>query len=161
MKRTYYFGKSFGPVASFSGMIIFIAGLIATYHSYSGIILVIFGSFVGFTNSSTTIDPVNKRIRHSTNIFGVIKIGKWLRVDKNMRLAIKKDNKVYRTYSRSNRVLDIKSEARVIYLCDEHGNILIPVMKIKKDEYKPGNTGEISADLGLARIVPEKNQQPI
>jgi hypothetical protein len=161
MKRTYYFGKSFGPVASFSGMIIFIAGLIATYHSYSGIILVIFGSFVGFTNSSTTIDPVNKRIRHSTNIFGIIKIGKWLRVDKNMRIAIKKDNKVYRTYSRSNRVLDIKSEARVIYLCDELGRILIPVMKIEKDQNNPKHAGNISDEFGLSRVPAGIHQQPI
>jgi hypothetical protein len=161
MKRTYYFGKAFGPVASFSGMIIFIVGLVATYYSYSGIILVIFGSFIGFTNSSTTIDPVNKRIRHTTNIFGIIKIGKWLKVERNMQLAIKTDKKVHRTYSRSNRILDIQSEARILYLCDERGRILIPVMKIKKDQNKPGNAGEISEELGLARIVPEKYQQPV
>ena len=43
MKRTYRFDKSFGPVASFSGIIIFVVGLTVTYYDLSGLILVILG----------------------------------------------------------------------------------------------------------------------
>jgi hypothetical protein len=131
MKRTYRFDKSFGPVASFSGIIIFVVGLAVTYYELSGLILVFFGSFVGFTNSNTTIDAVNKRVRYSNNIFGIIRIGKWLKVEKNMSVGIKKDNKVYRTYSRGNRILDIKGDARKIFLYDNDGNPIIPIKKVQ------------------------------
>jgi hypothetical protein len=159
MKRTYRFDKSFGPVASFSGIIILIAGLIVTYHEFSGLILIVFGSFIGFTNSSTTIDPVKKRVRYSNNIFGIIKIGKWLKVEKDMRIAIKQDKKVYRTYSRGNRILDLKGDAKIIYLLDKHGYLIIPIAKIQNGENKDEGIAKICNELEIP-MTPEKQRQP-
>ena len=102
MKETFKFDKAFGPVASFSGYVILIAGLIATYFSLTGLILVLFGAFVGLTNYCTTIDYANRKAKFSNNIFGFIKIGKWLDITESMRIGIKKSNTTYRTYSRSN-----------------------------------------------------------
>jgi hypothetical protein len=159
MKRSFRFDKSFGPVASFSGIIIFIVGLIVTYHEFSGIILIVFGSFIGFTNSSTTIDPVKKRVRYSNNIFGIIKIGKWLKVEKDMRVAIKQVKKVYRTYSRGNRILDLKGNAEIIYLLDKQGDIIIPIAKIKSGENKDEEVDKICNELEIP-MTSEKQRQP-
>jgi hypothetical protein len=160
MKRTNWFDKSFGPVASFSGIIIFIVGLFATYYELSGLILVFFGSFIGFTNSSTTIDVINKRVRYSNNIFGIIKIGKWLKVEKNMSIGITKDNRVYRTYSRGNRILDIKRDANKIYLFDNHGDPVIPIMKVQNDKNIAEEVDKLCNDLEIPRVISKKQQQP-
>lgn len=66
-------GKSFGPVGSFSGMILFVAGFVLTFFYISGLILVLVGAFVGFSTESALIDPEKKRVRFSNNLFGIIK----------------------------------------------------------------------------------------
>lgn len=160
MKRTYKFDKAFGPVASFSGIVIFIVGLIVTYHAFSGLILIAFGSFIGFTNSSTTIDTVYKRVKYSNNIFGIIRFGKWLKVENNMRIGLKKDNKVYRTYSRGNRILDIKADANMLYLFDNHNNPIVPIMKVQNGKNIAEEVDKICNELNIPRVILEKQQQP-
>jgi hypothetical protein len=44
MKETFKFEKSFGPVASFSGYVILVVGLVAIYFSLTGLILIIIGA---------------------------------------------------------------------------------------------------------------------
>ena len=44
--------KSFGPVGSSAGVMLFVAGLIITCFYSSGLILVFIGAFVGFTYSA-------------------------------------------------------------------------------------------------------------
>ncbi len=51
MKETFKFEKTFGTVASFSGYVMIIEGLIASWFSLTGLIGVLFGAFVGLTNS--------------------------------------------------------------------------------------------------------------
>ena len=144
--------KSFGPVASFSGILIFIAGLIATYFALTGLILVVLGAFIGFTSSSTTIDTKNKRIRFSNNIFGIIKTGKWINVDKDMQVGIKRDNKVYRTYSRSNRTLDLKVHNTKLYLFDKFQKPIMPIMQFQKNENIHVEIDRICNELGVTRM---------
>lgn len=153
MKKTYKFDKSFGPVASFSGIVIFIAGLIATYFSLTGLILVILGAFIGFTNSSTTIDTENKMIRFSNNILGIIKTGNWINVDKDMQVGIKRDNKVYRTYSRSNRTLDLKVHETKLYLFDKNEKPILPIMRIQKKKDINDEIDKISSILEISRLT--------
>lgn len=149
MKKTYKFEKAFGPVASFSGYVILIMGLIATCLSVYGLILVFFGAFIGLTNSCTTIDFANRKVKFTNNIFGIIKIGKWLDVTENMRIGLKKSNKIYRTYSRSNRVLDIATKQIKIYLFDLQSHPIIPL----KNTDTVNNTGieleDLSKKLGV------------
>ena len=152
MRNTYKFDKSFGPVASFSGILIFIAGLIATYFALTGLILVSLGAFIGFTNSSTTVDSKNKKVRFSNNIFGIIKTGKWIDVDNDMQVGIKRDNKVYRTYSRSNRTLDLKVHNTIIYLFDNKGNSILPIMQVQKNKNPHDEMDKISRELEIPRL---------
>lgn len=153
MRNTYKFEKSFGPVASFSGIVIFIAGLIATYFALTGLILVFLGAFIGFTNSCTTIDTKNKKVRFSNNIFGIIKTGKWIDVAKDMQVGIKRDNKVYRTYSRSNRTLDLKVHNTILYLFDNKGNPMLPIMIIQKNKNPHDEMDTISRELEISRLT--------
>lgn len=123
--------KSFGPVGSFAGIVVFIAGLGAFYYSMYSIILVLLGAFVGFSYSSASIDIDNKRIRFTNNLLGVIKTGQWLNLSSDMKIGIKKSKNVWRSYSRGNRTLDIPDEDYRLILTDFQGK---PLMTIKKTE---------------------------
>ena len=153
MTCTYKFDKSFGPVASFSGILIFIAGIIATWFGLTGLILVFLGAFVGFTNSSTTVDTKNKKVRFSNNIFGLIKTGKWIEVDRDMQIGLKRENKVYRTYSRSNRTLDVNAHRTILYLFDNKGKPVLPLKKIQKKENPHEEMDKLSSELGIERLA--------
>ena len=49
-------------MGSFAGIVMFIAGIVATYFALSGLILVFVGAFIGFTSTSTLLDDDNKQI---------------------------------------------------------------------------------------------------
>jgi hypothetical protein len=121
--------KSFGPVGSFAGIIVFLTGLGSLYFSWFSIILVLFGAFVGFTYSSTEIDFDRKRIRFVNNLFGVIKLGQWMSVKPGMKIGIIKSGKIWKTYSVGNRELDITNEDYRLVLYDSSGKKIIPVKK--------------------------------
>ena len=121
--------KSFGPVGSFSGIVVFIAGLVSVYFSLFAFILVLIGAFVGFSYSSTWIDMERQRVRFSNNIFGLIKTGPWVQIENNMKIGIKKSNQVWRSYSRSNRTLDIANEDYRLILYNLEGKMVMPIKK--------------------------------
>ena len=102
--------KSFGPAGSFSGIIVFVLGLISTYYSLYMLGLVIIGAFVGFTSSSTFIDFEQKRARFPNNIFGIIRTGKWMAIEADMKIGLNISNQVWNAYSQSNRGIDINEE---------------------------------------------------
>jgi len=129
MKTNNKLDKSFGPVGSFAGIIVFLAGLGSLYFSWFSIILVLFGTFVGFTYSSTEIDFDQKRVRFLNNLFGVIKIGQWMNIKPDMKIGIAKSRKIWKTYSRGNRELEIENEDYRLVLYDSLGRKLMPIRK--------------------------------
>ena len=80
--------QSFGPVGSFAGIVVFVAGLGAVYYSLYAVILALIGAFVCFSYSCTLIDLDKKRIRFSNNLFGVIKTDQWITVKPDMKRAM-------------------------------------------------------------------------
>jgi len=78
MRQTHRFDKSFGPIASFSGILIFIAGLFATYFALTVLILVVLGAFIGFTDSSTIIDTKTIESDFQIISLGYLKLGNGL-----------------------------------------------------------------------------------
>ena len=129
MKANNKLDKSFGPVGSFAGIIVFLAGLGSLYFSWYSLILVLIGSFMGFTYSSTEIDFDRKRVRFLNNLFGVIKIGQWLSVKPGMKIGIIKSRKIWKTYSVGNRELDVTNEDYRLVLYDSSGKKIMPVKK--------------------------------
>lgn len=149
MKETYTYSRSFGPTASFSGMIIFAAGLISVYFNLTGLVLILLGAFVGFTYSGTTIDFQDRKVRFFNNLFGIIRVGKWINITNTMKIGMKRSNKNYRTYSLSNRKLDINMKELEIILLDAGGNPLMKLKEIKNKEKCQEEMEDLSSRLGL------------
>jgi hypothetical protein len=144
--------KSFGPVGTSAGIFLFIAGLITTYFSLPGLVLVVIGAFVGFTGSSTLTDFEKRRLKFSNNLFGFIPTGRWTYINADMKIGIKKSNKLWRAYSRSNRTLDIPFNDYRIILFDRNGKEIMPIKKYSKLDSAKSDLDKISKQLELCVI---------
>ena len=144
--------KSFGPVGSSAGIFMFIIGLVVVYSELTGLILVLIGAFMGFSSTCTLIDYDKKRIKFSNLIFGIIPIGQWIELKPDMKIGLKKIHKGYRTYSRSNRILDIHKKDIRIILFGNNNKKIMPINKF--DSIDSANTEliKLSEELDL-RII--------
>ncbi|MCX6230652.1 MAG: hypothetical protein NTZ33_03840 [Bacteroidetes bacterium] len=143
---------SFGPAGKLSGTIVFIGGILMCFTKLSGLLLVLIGAFVGFTYSATAIDIDKKRIRFINYIFGIIKTGKWLNIDSEMKLGIRKSKSSWRSYSRSNRQMDIEKDDFRIMLFDADEKLLMHVKKFNTIESAEKAIELLASQLGLNRI---------
>lgn len=150
MKTNYKLDKSFGPAGTSAGIFLFFTGLIITYFSLTGLILVVIGAFVGFTHTSTLIDFNKRRLKFSNNLFGIIRIGEWIYIHTDMKIGIKKTNKAWRAYSRSNRTLDITKNDYRIMLFDKNGKEMMPVKKFSSLDDAKSDLDKISKQLKVS-----------
>jgi hypothetical protein len=141
--------KTFGPTGTSAGIFLFAAGLIITYFSLTGLILVLTGALIGFTSTSTSIDFDKKRLRFSSNIFGIIPIGQWIFIRSDMKIGIQKSNKLWRTYSRSNRILDITNKDYRLVLYDSNGKEIMPIQKSDNFDSAQLYLDTITKQLGI------------
>ena len=153
MVATNKLDKSFGPVGSFSGIIVFVAGLATIYFSLFSLILVLIGAFVGFTYSSTEIDFAGKRVRFLNNLFGIIKTGDWMNVKPNMKIGIAKSRKTWKSYSGGNRELDITNEDYRLILYDSSGRKLMPIKKTENVISAKAELEEICSQLKIKSVI--------
>ena len=122
--------KSFGPVGTTAGIVIFVVGLITIVSSFYGLILIVLGAFVGFTSTSTFIDFEKKRIKFSNNIFGIIQTGKWIPVEPTMKIGVQESNVTWSAFSQGNRNLNIEQKDFRILLYDSENREILTLMKI-------------------------------
>lgn len=141
--------KSFGPVGTTAGIILFVTGLILTFFYFSSIILIVIGAFVGFTSTSAIIDYDKKRIKFSNDLFGIIPIGKWIYVEPSMKIGIKEFTQTYRTYSRGNRPFDSTQKDFRIILYDSEKNEIMPVKRTKSIDSAKAECETIGSQLEL------------
>jgi len=144
--------KSFGPVGTSAGIFMFIAGIVVTFYSFTGLILVFIGAFVGFTSTSTIIDNDKKSIKFSNNLFGFIKTVQWIDIKPEMKLGLKKSNRVYRAYSRSNRTLDIDSKDIRLILYRADNKQIMPIKKFDSLDIAKVELKKSGNQLGLSLI---------
>ena len=130
MKTSNKLDKSFGPSGSSAGLFLFITGVATTFISFFGLILVVLGAFLGFTYTSAIIDYSSRRIRFSENLFGFVPTGKWIKLEKSMKIGIKESNMIWRTFSRSNRSLDTDVKDFRLILLDAEDQEIMPIMKL-------------------------------
>ncbi|WP_439182280.1 hypothetical protein [Carboxylicivirga taeanensis] len=150
---TSCFGKTFGPVGSFSGVVLFTLGVVFFIMGYLGaIILVLIGAFIAFTKPYTTIDFEQRRVRSGDLLFGVAKTGKWQKIQADMQIGFWHSNKVYRTYSRSNRALDITQEQDLICLFDKRGKKLMNLQRLDNATSKDVELDRLSKLMGIERM---------
>jgi hypothetical protein len=144
--------QSFGPIGSFSGIIVFIAGVVMLFSSYAGLILIFIGAFVGFTSSSSVIDFDRKRIKLAYNYFGIFKIGRWTDIESNMLIGIIQKSTPWRTYCQGNRSLEVEQNDFRIILYDQDKNEIIPIQKFKSLGQAEKEIETLSLNLGLKQI---------
>ena len=144
--------KSFGPVGASSGVILFVVGLILTFFYFTGLILVLIGTFVGFSSTSTMIDYDKKRVKFSNNLFGIIKIGQWVNIKPTMKVGIKELNLTWRSYSWGNRALDIVNKDYRIILFDSENREIVPIKKTESKDSAIIEKESIGKELGLSLI---------
>lgn len=143
---------AFGPFGSSTGFFLFVGGIIATYFSLFGLIIVIIGAFTSFTSTSTLIDYDKKRIKFSNNLFGIFPIGKWIDIRPGMKIGLEKSHKGYRAYIRGTQPIGIHINDIRIYLYGPDGKQIMPVKKFDSYESSKRELGELSNELGLEII---------
>ncbi|OFX74549.1 MAG: hypothetical protein A2X12_11700 [Bacteroidetes bacterium GWE2_29_8] len=145
--------KSFGPIGNYAGMTIFIIGLIGSIVTKSFslpiIITTLIGAFCGFSNSSALIDYDNKRFKLSNNLFGIIKTGKWINIKPEMKIGIKKSTKTWRTFSRSNRNIDVSNKDYRIFIYDYRSRPIMPIYKTNSLDTAQNELKKISSQLEI------------
>jgi hypothetical protein len=121
--------KSFGPSGSSAGIFLLIIGVITAFTSLYGLILVVPGVFLGFTNTSVIIDYSARRIKFSENLFGIIQTGKWITIETGMKIGIKESNLKWQTFSRGNRSIETDVCDFRLALVDAGNQEIMPLKK--------------------------------
>jgi hypothetical protein len=141
--------KVFGPFGSSTGFFMFFGGIIATYFSPIGLVIVLIGGFVSFTTTSTFIDTQNKRVKYSNNFFGFIPVGKWINIYPEMKLGLKKSHHGYRAYIRGTQPVDIHNNDIRIFLYSSDNKQLIPLKKFSSYKTSAAGIKELGSILEL------------
>ena len=122
------------------------------YQSWFGIILILIGAFVGFSSTSALIDFDKRRIKFSNNLFGIIPIGKWIAVSPTMRIGIRQSNVTWRSFSRSNRSLDIESNDFRLVLVNKNEQEIMELKKTDSLEKAKAELETLCNKLGLSAV---------
>ena len=152
MKTKHKLDKPFGETGTTIGYVMILAGVIATFNSLYGLLLVAVGAFIAFTASYTILDTAKKKVRSSDHIFGFIPTGKWIDIKPDMKLGLNKSHKAYRIYSRSNRQLDIHERDIRIVLYNSDKKSLLDITKFKDPEKAYIELEKLSEELKLTII---------
>jgi hypothetical protein len=142
--------KSFGPVGTTAGIVIYAVGIITIFSSLYGLILAVLGAFVGFTSTSTFIDFEKKRIKFSNNIFGIIQTGKWIPVEPTMKIGVEESNVTWSAFSKGNRNLNIEQKDFRILLFDSDNSEILTLMKTDSMKSAEVEMGKLSNLLELS-----------
>lgn len=129
MKSINKLDKSFGPAGSTAGIVIFSIGVIVSFTSLLGLILVLLGALLGFTFTCTIIDFEGRRIRFTEKLFGIIPTGKWIGIETGMKIGIQESNATWRTFSRSNRSTETTVNDFRLILFDADDHEIMPLKK--------------------------------
>ncbi len=141
--------KPFGPSGSTTGIFLFAVGVGYSFYSLMGLLLVVFGAFIGFSSVVTILDVENRRIKFSNMLFGLFPTGKWIEISSDMLLGIEHSHRGFRTYSRSNRSLDVHVNDFRIFLYSPQNRRLGPVRKFETEEAARNGINDLSLKLGL------------
>lgn len=91
----YKLDKAFGVSGSTTGIVVFIAGIGILWFSWIGVVLIIVGSFIGFTRTCSLVDTARKRVKEVTLYFGIYPSGKWINITPQMHFAVKRSTQSY------------------------------------------------------------------
>ncbi len=152
MIRKNKLDKSFGPVGSAAGLVVFIIGIATTFSSLFGIFLIVIGAFVGFSSTIIFIDTARRKIKFSNTILGIIPLGRFIPIDTGMKIGIKESNVVWTAYSQGNRSLDVENKDFRLILFDSDGKEIMPVKKVNSLESAIAERRILCSELGLTEL---------
>ncbi len=144
--------RTFGPFGSSTGFFMLLGGIIATYFSFIGLIIALVGAFVAFTSTSTFIDTDNKKVKYLNNLFGIIPTGKWIDIDPDMKIGLKKFHRGYVGYIRGTQPVGIHYKDIRIFLFDAENRQIMPINKFDSYESAKNEINNLSSLLGLEII---------
>jgi hypothetical protein len=127
-------GKFFGPAQVYMGYTFIVLGLTCTIYSFSVLLLVIPGAFLAFTYTGTMIDFENKKVRPYTNLFGILRTGKWIEAAQFSGFKIMKSNRRYTSYSRGNVQLDMNISDISLLLINKNSTRKVLLKRYKSFE---------------------------
>lgn len=141
--------RTFGPFGSSTGFFLMLGGVLATYFSIFGLLLVIIGAFAAFTSTSALIDTDNKKIKYSDNLFGILTVGKWIDLKPDMKVGLKKSHRGYMGYIRGTQPVGIHYTDVRIVLYDSDNKQIMPIKKFDSYESSKTELKDLSSLLGL------------
>jgi hypothetical protein len=141
--------RTFGPFGSSTGFFMLLGGIIATYFSFLGLIIAIIGAFAAFTSTSTIIDTDKKKVRHSDNLFGIIPVGKWIDIQPDMKIGLKKSHRGNVGYIRGVQPYSIHQNDIRIFLFGSDNMEIMPINKFDSFESSKNELNNLSSLLGL------------
>lgn len=120
-----------------------------TYHWIFAIASFIVASFILFTYSGIEIDTEKRMIKPYYMVFGILKRGNWESLDKYKGLTLVPMQKVYKTFSRSNRTnSSVENDFRV-FLVNMAKKPAFPLKSCKSREAAQNSMDEFSIWLKL------------
>ena len=125
----------------------------------SALVPVLVGAFVAFSTTGTQVDLELRKVRSYTAFFGFLKSGKWQSLDLYDQIQIAEPVIHYRTYSRSNRSLDIYKKDYRIMLLGNHLKLRVPLQKFKSYKQADREAEKISSLLNIRYVRSEKNKE--
>ena len=144
--------SAFGSTGTTAGYILLFVGAVTTFTYPAAILLAVFGAFMAFTYSCTFVDMVGRRAKFTNMIFGVIPYGDWIPITYNMQLGIKKSKRLYTTYSRGNRELNIEKIDYCIILYNSLNSPIITMAMFPTPELARAEADNLMSKLGLKSI---------
>ena len=143
---------AFGPFGSSTGFFMLLGGILATFYSFFGLIIVLVGAFAAFTTTSSQIDTEKRRIRHVNNLFGIIPAGKWIDITPEMKLGLGKSHRGYVGYIRGTQPVGIHYNDIRIFLYNAENKQIMPIQKFKSYDASITVLEKLSSLLGLKLI---------
>jgi hypothetical protein len=116
------------------------------------ILLAFLGAFICFTTSGAEIDAGKKKVRLADYIFGIIPIGKWIDIDPNMKVGLKRFHRGYTAYSRASQSMDLHLNDLRIFLYNSKNKEIMPLKKIEAGGSPEDELREMGRILGLEII---------
>lgn len=141
-----------GPSAVFAGYVFLLVGVVYSFESLAGLILVVAGLFMGFTFYGATFDFERGRIRSYTAIFGLIKLGTWYQAGIFDRFRIYHSRRSYTSYSRANIPLVVKKSDIRLELFKSDRSIKITVNRYDSVEEARMELDQIRRELKLNNL---------
>ena len=134
-----------GPLAVMGTTFLVLAViLVITYHWVFGLISFMVGGFILFTFSGIEIDTEKRMIKPYYMVLGFWKRGKWESLEKYRGLTLVPMQKVYNTFSQSNRKnKSVKNDFRV-YLVNKAKKPAFPLKSCKTREAAQNSMDEFS-----------------